>query len=146
LDSAICFAPPCVYGALTALDLVRLAVTICLAILFLQSGLDKVIDRKGNVEWLTGHFSKSPLASFVAPMLGVITLLEVSAGALSAIGAVMLLLTKARTLAALGALLAVTGLLMLFFGQRMAKDYTGAAALVPYLLLACLGPGLMGSP
>jgi uncharacterized membrane protein len=79
-------------------------------------------------------------------MLGVITLLEVSAGALSAIGAVMLLLTKARTLAALGALLAVTGLLMLFFGQRMAKDYTGAAALVPYLLLACLGLGLMGSP
>jgi hypothetical protein len=144
LDDIVCLAPPCATGALTPLDLVRIAVTLCLAILFLQSGLDKVIDRKGNVDWLTGHFSKSPLASFVAPMLATITLVEVSAGALSAIGAVMLVLSRARTFAALGALLAVAGLLMLFFGQRMAKDYAGAAGLVPYILLACFGLGIMG--
>jgi hypothetical protein len=144
LDNFVCLAPPCTNGALTSLDLVRLAVTLCLAILFLQSGLDKIIDRKGNVEWLTGHFSKSPLAAFVGPMLAVVTLVEVSAGALSAAGAVLLVVSKARTLAALGASLGVTALLMLFFGQRMAKDYAGAAALIPYFLLACLGLGLMG--
>jgi hypothetical protein len=33
-----------------------------LAILFLQSGIDKVVDRRGNLEWLNGHFAKSPLA------------------------------------------------------------------------------------
>jgi hypothetical protein len=144
LQDLVCFAPPCAAGALTTFDLVRIAVTICLAILFLQSGLDKVIDRKGNMDWLTGHFSKSPLASFVAPMLATITVIEISAGALSAIGAVMLVLSQGRTIAALGALLAVAGLLMLFFGQRMAKDYAGAAGLVPYILLACFGLGLMG--
>src|SRR5262245_24133485 len=99
------------------LDLVRVSVAALLAILFLQSGIDKVVDRKGNLAWLTGHFAKSPLASWVPLMLGVITLIEVAAGALSALGGFALLITGARTLAALGALLSVTAILMLFFGQ-----------------------------
>ena len=45
------------------------------AILFIQSGLDKVLDWKGNLEWLTGHFSKSILAGMVPIMLATITLL-----------------------------------------------------------------------
>jgi hypothetical protein len=124
----------------------RVAVAAFLAILFLQSGIDKIVDRKGNVEWLTGHFAKSPLASWVLPMLGIITVVEVAAGACSALGALALILTGSRTLAALGTLLAVTALLMLFFGQRMAKDYAGAAGLVPYFILASCGLGLMGIP
>jgi hypothetical protein len=125
---------------------VRLAVAAFLAILFLQSGIDKIVDRKGNVEWLTGHFAKSPLASQVVPMLGVITVIEVAAGSLSALGVPVLLFTGNRTPAALGALLAVAAILMLFFGQRMAKDYAGAAALVPYFVVASGGLGLMGIP
>jgi len=39
-----------------------------------------------------------------------------------------------------------TALLMLFFGQRMAKDYTGAAALIPYFILAGSALCLMGIP
>jgi uncharacterized membrane protein YphA (DoxX/SURF4 family) len=117
-----------------------------LAILFLQSGIDKVVDRKGNVEWLTGHFSKSPLASQVVPMLSVVTVVEIAAGALSAVGVFTLLFTGSRTLAALGAVLSMVAILMLFFGQRIAKDYAGAAALIPYFILAGGGLGLMGIP
>lgn len=146
MESVVCLAPPCVDGALTTLDLVRVAVASLLAILFLQSGIDKVVDRKGNVAWLTGHFAKSILASKVVPMLSVITLVELAAGALSAFGVPMLLITGSRTAAALGALLAVAAILMLFFGQRVAKDYAGAAALVPYFILASGGLGLMGLP
>jgi uncharacterized membrane protein YphA (DoxX/SURF4 family) len=131
---------------MTTLDLVRLAVAILLAILFLQSGIDKIVDRKGNVEWLTGHFAKSPLASQVVPMLGVITLVEVAAGGLSAVGVPVLIFSGNRTVAALGALLSIAALVMLFFGQRMAKDYGGAAALVPYFIVACGGLALMGIP
>jgi hypothetical protein len=131
---------------LTALDLVRVAVAALLAILFLQSGIDKIVDRKGNVAWLTGHFSKSFLASQVVPMLTVITVIEVAAGALSALGVPVLLFNGSRVPAALGALLAVSAILMLFFGQRIAKDYAGAAALVPYFILAIGGLGLMGIP
>ena len=146
MESVVCLAPPCVAGALTALDLVRLAVAALLAILFLQSGIDKVVDRKGNVEWLTGHFAKSFLASQVVPMLTVITVIELAAGALSALGVPVLVFTGSRLPAALGALLAVSAILMLFFGQRIAKDYAGAAALVPYFILAIGGLGLMGIP
>lgn len=144
MDSIVCLQTPCVEGALTTLDLVRLAVAALLAILFLQSGIDKIVDRKGNVEWLTGHFSKSPLAGQVVPMLTVITLIELSAGALSAVGVPVLLFTGNRLPAFFGTLLAVLALLMLFFGQRLAKDYAGAAALVPYFILSSGGLALMG--
>lgn len=146
MDSLVCLAPPCLEGALTSMDLMRLAVSAFHAILFLQSGVDKVVDRKGNMAWLTGHFAKSPLASLVGPMVTVITLLELSAGALSGAGAVMLLFTGSRIVAALGAVLATLSLLCLFFGQRMAKDYAGAAGLVPYFIVAVLSVGLMGLP
>ncbi|MBZ4399763.1 MULTISPECIES: DoxX family protein [unclassified Myxococcus] len=107
-----------------------------LAILFLQSGLDKVIDWKGNLGWLTGHFAKSPLKGMVPLMLGVITLLELAAGALSGAGVVSLIATGSPALAFFGALLSAVSLVCLFFGQRMAKDYAGAGGLVPYFLLS----------
>ncbi|RKH37872.1 DoxX family protein [Corallococcus sicarius] len=114
-----------------------------LAILFLQSGLDKVVDWKGNLGWLTGHFAKSPLKGVVAPMLAVITLLELAAGALSAAGVVALLLNGNPLLGYLGAVLSAVSLLGLFFGQRMAKEYAGAAVLVPYFVVALAGVYLL---
>jgi hypothetical protein len=106
-----------------------------LAILFLQSGIDKVIDYRGNLEWLKGHFAKSPLVGVVPVLLTVITLLEVAAGALSAIGCLMLIFSRETTIAFYGAVSSAVALIALFFGQRMAKDYAGASVLVPYFLL-----------
>jgi hypothetical protein len=106
-----------------------------LAILFLQSGIDKVIDQRGNLEWLKGHFAKSPLAGVVPVLLTAITLLEVAAGAISAIGCLMLIVSQGTTIAFYGAVSSAVALIALFFGQRMAKDYAGAAVLVPYFLL-----------
>ena len=106
-----------------------------LAILFLQSGIDKIIDLPGNLEWLKGHFAKSPLARLVPLLLTAIMLLEVAAGALSGIGCLILVFSREPTLAFYGAVLSAVALIALFFGQRMAKDYAGAAVLVPYFLL-----------
>jgi len=106
-----------------------------LAILFLQSGIDKVVDYRGNLEWLKGHFARSPLAGVVPVLLTAITLLEVAAGALSAIGCLMLIVSRGTTIAFYGAVSSAVALIALFFGQRMAKDYAGAAVLVPYFLL-----------
>ena len=107
-----------------------------LAILFLQSGIDKVVDRRGNLEWLKGHFAKSPLAGMVPAMVTIITILELVAGTLSAIGCLLIFIRRDSTLAFYGAVVSAVSLLALFFGQRMAKDYPGAATLVPYFLLA----------
>ncbi len=106
-----------------------------LAVLFLQSGIDKIVDRRGNLEFLQGHFAKSPLAGTVPLLVTVITVLEIAAGALSAIGCAIIILTRDPAIAFYGAVISALSILGLFFGQRMAKDYAGAAILVPYFLL-----------
>lgn len=113
----------------------QILVSAFLAILFLQSGIDKIIDRRGNLEWLKGHFAKSPLAGMVPLMVLVITILELAAGTLSAIGCGLIIFSRGSTLAFYGAIIAAISITALFFGQRMAKDYPGAATLVPYFLL-----------
>lgn len=116
--------------------LLQIFVSAFLAILFLQSGIDKAVDRRGNLEWLKGHFAKSPLAGIVPLLVTAITILEIAAGALSAIGCALIIFSRDSTLAFYGAVIAVISIIALFFGQRMAKDYAGAGVLVPYFLLA----------
>ena len=106
-----------------------------LAILFLQSGIDKILDRRGNFDWLKGHFAKSPLAGIVPALLICITILEMAAGALSAVGCILVIVLKDSTIALYGAILSAAAITALFFGQRIAKEYAGAAVLVPYFLL-----------
>src|SRR6185369_8001214 len=120
----------------SAYYILQILISAFLAILFLQSGIDKIVDRSGNRAYLDQHFAKSPLAGTVGPMFAVVTILEVSAGALSGVGCVLLVLTHDSTVAYLGAIVGGVNLTALFFGQRVAKDYAGAAALVPYFLLA----------
>jgi uncharacterized membrane protein YphA (DoxX/SURF4 family) len=115
--------------------LLQLLVSAFLAILFLQSGIDKVVDRQGNLEWLKGHFAKSSLAGLVPVLFGLLTIIEISAGVLSAIGVVAQIVSHNSTIAFYGAIVSAIAVLCLFFGQRMAKEYAGAAVLVPYFLL-----------
>jgi len=51
---------------------------------------------------------------------------------------VLLLLLRDSTVAFCGAVISAVAIIALFFGQRIAKDYAGAAVLVPYFLLALL--------
>ncbi|MEM6318145.1 MAG: DoxX family membrane protein [Bacteroidota bacterium] len=128
-------------SATTSLQLLSLAF---LAILFLQSGLDKVFNYKGNLEWLTGHFAKSPLKNTVGLLMPVITILEVAAGVFSAIGIGQILLTGTTSLGLIGAQLSALSILCLFFGQRLAQDYAGAGNLVGYFLVCMASIYLLG--
>jgi hypothetical protein len=119
-----------------AIYLLQIFGSAFLAILFLQSGIDKVIDYGSNLEWLKGHFAKSPLGGVVPVLLTAITILEVAAGVLSAIGCIILIFSRESTIAFYGAVISAIALIALFFGQRMAREYAGAAVLVPYFLLA----------
>jgi hypothetical protein len=126
---------PSLHTLTGAVYLMQIFGSAFLAILFLQSGIDKVVDYRGNLAWLRGHFAKSPLAGVVAVLLMGLTLLEVTAGALSAIGCLILIVSRASTVAFYGAVISAVALIALFFGQRMAKDYAGASVLVAYFLL-----------
>ena len=129
---------PSLHTAEGATFLLTILTSAFLAILFLQSGIDKVVDRRGNLEFLKGHFAKSPLAGIMPLLVTVITVLEIATGALSALGCVLIILTRDSTVAFYGAVLAAVSILALFFGQRMAKDYAGAAVLVPYFLVTLI--------
>src|SRR5215831_18173918 len=113
--------------------------TLFLAILFLQSSIDKVIDFRGNQGYLTQHFGNSPLRGAVTPLLLTLTVIELSAGVLCGVGLVELVVLGVARIAFLGLCVASTAFLALFFGQRIAKDYTGAAVLPAYFLVALVG-------
>lgn len=108
---------------------------LLISILFIQSGLDKVFDWRGNLKWLTGHFSKTFLRGTVPPMLATITLMELATGFLSGIGIVYFLIANSTVLIFYAAVLGAASIVALFFGQRVAKDYAGAAVLIPYFIL-----------
>lgn len=118
-----------------AKNLPALFAALFVSVLFIQSGLDKVFDWKGNLAWLTGHFSKTFLAGMVPVMLGTITLLELATGFLSAAGIIYFLVLGSTAVIFWAAVIGAAAVTALFFGQRIAKDYAGAAVLVPYFLL-----------
>ena len=121
------------------LTIIQSLIGFFIAAALVQSGLDKITDRKGNMDWLMSHFSKTFLSSSVPIMLTVVTLLELAGGLLCGIGALMVLFGECSLWLMYGLTISGVNFLMLFFGQRIAKDYEGAAALVGYFILVILG-------
>ncbi len=107
-------------------------------ITFFQSGLDKISDWNGNLSWLKSHFAKSPLKNMVPLLLAIVLLMEIATAVCSVWGMYDLLSNNERTVALCAASLSCVTLLMLLFGQRMAKDYDGARTIVIYLVPAVL--------
>src|SRR5262245_28078837 len=107
---------PLLHTLTGAIYLMQIFASAFLAILFLQSGIDKLVDRRGNLEWLKGHFAKSPLAGIVPALVICITILEAAAGALSAVGCVLIILLNDSTIAFYGAVLSAVATTALFFG------------------------------
>jgi hypothetical protein len=126
-----------------ALLLARTAVCAFFTILFLQSGLDKVVDWKGNLEWLTGHFSQAFFSKATPLLLAVMTGMELFTCVASALAIVVLWTAGPSEVPMAAMALACASLLMLFAGQRFAKDYPGAATLATYFAVALIGMALM---
>ncbi len=118
-----------------ARNLPALFAALLMSILFIQSGLDKVFDWKGNLAWLTGHFSKTFLSGMVPMMLATITVMELAAGLLSLAGIFYFLATASTVMIFWATAVGTASIIALFFGQRIAKDYPGAAVLIPYFIL-----------
>ncbi len=107
-----------------------------MVITFLQSGVDKLVDWKGNLGWLKGHFEKTPFKNLVPLLLGTVLIIELVAGVLCAIGVFQMITSGANTIAFYGAITSCVALLMLLFGQRIAKDYAGAMTIAVYFIPA----------
>lgn len=121
------------------LVLCQILIAIFILIVFIQSGLDKIFDRKGNLEYFQAHFKDSIFKKIYPSLLTIITLFELVGGVMLVYG-IYFSFTERTTLWIFYGFvhLAIT-LIFLFLGQRIAKDYLGAADLVPYFILIILG-------
>ncbi len=115
-------------------NLAEIFILVMLAIVFLQSGMDKVTDWKGNLGWLKGHFAKSPLKNMVPFSLFIITILEILSGLSAVVGIVSLATCGGNFFAWCSAVLSGVTFSLLFLGQRLAKDYPGAQGIVVYMI------------
>jgi uncharacterized membrane protein YphA (DoxX/SURF4 family) len=115
-----------------------LLLLVFLAITFLQSGYDKIFYWKDNVAWLKDHFAKTPLKNQVPLALANILVLELISGILCIVGSIELYATNGEIYGYYGALFSCITLLMLLFGQRLAKDYDGARTIVIYFIPAVI--------
>jgi hypothetical protein len=121
------------------INLIQSLIGVFISIALIQSSIDKLIDRKGNLEWLSNHFSDTILRNFVPLVLLIITITELFSGLLLLSGAFINILFSNFYLLIIGLFLSAINFILLFFGQRIAKDYAGAAVIVNYFILNILG-------
>tara|TARA_B110000444_G_C18810352_1_gene582233 strand:+ start:794 stop:1192 length:399 start_codon:yes stop_codon:yes gene_type:complete len=122
---------------------VEVLILLFLIITFLQSGIDKLVDWKGNLSFIKGHFKNSPLKNMVPLLLAIILILEILASVLMIIGVYQLYTSELKEMASLGVQLSALSLIFLLIGQRLAKDYAGAMTLAVYFIIAIIGLTLL---
>jgi putative oxidoreductase len=120
-------------------------ILLFLIVTFLQSGIDKILDWKGNVSFIKDHFKNSPFKNSVPLLLGVILILEIIAGFLMMFGVYQLYTSGVKEIALLGTELCALVLIFLLVGQRLAKDYAGAMSLAVYFIITLLGVYLLNN-
>jgi uncharacterized membrane protein YphA (DoxX/SURF4 family) len=117
-------------------NIASILILVFLAVTFIQSAYDKIFYWKDNVSWLKGHFSKTQLKNQVPLALFNILILELISGILCIVGSIQLFLNSGREFGFYGAIFSCITLIMLLFGQRLAKDYDGARTIAIYFIPA----------
>tara|TARA_B110000091_G_C13738445_1_gene442222 strand:- start:399 stop:797 length:399 start_codon:yes stop_codon:yes gene_type:complete len=120
-------------------------ILLFLTVTFLQSGIDKLLDWKGNLSFIKSHFKNSPLKNSVPLLLAVILILEIIASFLMLFGMYQLYTSEIKEIALLGTGLCAIVLIFLLIGQRLAKDYAGALSLAVYFIITLFGVYLLNS-
>ena len=121
-----------------AIEIVQILSSIFFAIVFFQSGIDKVIDRKGNINFFENHFKNTLFHKIYAQALTALMLLELIAASLCAYGCIYSIVYKNTDFIFYGLLVTSFILLSLLLGQRIAKDYAGAADITIYFILCII--------
>ncbi|MFD2566978.1 DoxX family membrane protein [Pseudotenacibaculum haliotis] len=121
----------------------EILILLFLIVTFLQSGIDKLTDWKGNLDFIKDHFKNSPLKNSVPLLLAVIVLIEVVASVFMIYGIYELVTSGAKEFALYGIELSALTLIFLLIGQRLAKDYAGAMSLAVYFIIAVFGITLL---
>ena len=119
--------------------LCQILIAIFISIAFIQSGIDKILDRKGNLEFFKAHFANSFLKNFSPFLLTILTIFELVGGFTLIYGIYFAFVHRTTLWIFYGFVMIALTIIFLFTGQRIVKDYLGAADLVPYFILIMLG-------
>ena len=120
-------------------SIIGASISVFLGIVMAQSGFDKLFNWEGELDFITGKFAKTPLANFSTFGLIQVTIFEILSGVLSIFGSIMALFYNEYSYAIMGLFFSSSSLTILMLGQRISKDYEGAAVLVPYYILTMFG-------
>ena len=123
----------------TFISIICAFISLFIGIILTQSGLDKIFNWEGELDFMTEKFSKTILAPFTAFGLIQVTILETLSGILSLLGSIMVLFFDNASYGIMGLILAAGSFSILMLGQRISKDYDGSTALVSYFLLTMFG-------
>ena len=105
-----------------------------------QSGVDKLLNYKGNLDYFKSQFQNSPLSFIVGLLFPIVLLLETGSALVSVLGLFSLYTASFSTSYMKFAFgLSALTFVCLIFGQRMAKDYAGASGVVAYLIVSLIG-------
>jgi len=121
------------------LVLCQIFIALFLIVVFLQSSVDKIFDRRSNLAFFESHFSGTFLKYFIPYLLTLITVLELAGSATLIFGIYYAFTAKTTLWIFYGYVILAMTIIFLLFGQRIAKDYVAAADLVPYFILIMLG-------
>ena len=121
------------------LVLCQIFMAIFTLIVVIQSGLDKIYDREGNLEYFKAQFKNTIFKDIYPIPLTVITLFELLGGSMLVYGVYYSFAERTTLWIFYGFVHLSITLIFLLLGQRIAKDYLGAANLVPYFILITLG-------
>lgn len=123
----------------------EILILLFLIVTFMQSGIDKITDWKGNVGFIKNHFKNSPLKNNVPFLLAVILTIEIVAGIFMIVGTYQIYSSGQKEIALIGVELSAIALIFLLIGQRLAKDYAGAMTLAVYFIITLFGVFLLHS-
>jgi uncharacterized membrane protein YphA (DoxX/SURF4 family) len=119
-------------------NVASILILLFLALTFIQSSYEKLFYWKENLDFLKEHFAKTRLKNLVNLALIHLVILELISGILCVVGVIELLVSNGRTFGLNGAIFSCITLLMMLFGQRLAKDYDGARTVVIYFIPAVM--------
>ena len=110
------------------------------AIVFLQSGIDKIVNWKGNLDFITQTLSKVFSNQLIKVALFTVTVLETLGGLFSTLGIFLNIFRLDYLIyAQLGLSLCTSALLVLLIGQRISQNYEGAKTIAVYFVTSLIG-------
>lgn len=119
-------------------NVASILILVFFGITFLQSSYEKIFYWKDNLNWLKEHFAETRLKNKVPFTLVTLVIMELISTILCFVGCIELLISDGRSFGFYGAIFCAITLIMMLFGQRLAKDYDGARTIVIYFIPAVM--------